>query len=118
MIVVQVMVTQGGWLSESTFLEARTCKQATNHPDRNGARLLTTVGGLAGYRDSQLTNIYAPSTMGHNDVWYSHPRKYGPGSRTCRVCGNPHGLIRKYGLDMCRQCFQQYSKSIGFQKLR
>ena len=23
--------------SESTFLEARTCKQATNHPDRNGA---------------------------------------------------------------------------------
>ncbi|KAL5266541.1 hypothetical protein ACHWQZ_G003795 [Mnemiopsis leidyi] len=56
--------------------------------------------------------------MGHDNVWYSHPRKYGPGSRKCRVCSNHHGLIRKYGLDMCRQCFQQYAKNIGFEKLR
>ncbi|KVI05857.1 Ribosomal protein S14 [Cynara cardunculus var. scolymus] len=35
--------------------------------------------------------------MGHSNVWNSHPKTYGPGSRTCRVCGNSHGLIRKYG---------------------
>ena len=28
-----------------------------------------------------------------------------------------HGLIRKYGLKMCRQCFCQYAKDIGFIKL-
>ncbi|KAK9275555.1 hypothetical protein L1049_022822 [Liquidambar formosana] len=54
--------------------------------------------------------------MGHTNVWNSHPKNYGPGSRTCRVCGNPHGLIRKYGLMCCRQCFRSNAKEIGFIK--
>jgi len=58
------------------------------------------------------------SKMPHSAVWNSHPKKYGPGSRACRVCGNPHGLIRKYGLNCCRQCFRTYSKDIGFVKYR
>ncbi|KAF2309651.1 hypothetical protein GH714_004459 [Hevea brasiliensis] len=33
-----------------------------------------------------------------------------------RVCGNPHGLIRKYGLMCCRQCFRSNAKEIGFIK--
>ncbi|CAN7099705.1 unnamed protein product, partial [Brassica rapa subsp. narinosa] len=55
--------------------------------------------------------------MGHDNVWNSHPKKYGPGSRTCRVCGNSHGLIRKYGLNCCRQCFRSNAKEIGFIKV-
>ncbi|PIA33169.1 hypothetical protein AQUCO_04200137v1 [Aquilegia coerulea] len=55
--------------------------------------------------------------MGHSNVWNSHPKTYGPGSRTCRVCGNPHGLIRKYGLMCCRQCFRSNAKEIGFIKV-
>ncbi|MQM14026.1 hypothetical protein Taro_046953 [Colocasia esculenta] len=54
--------------------------------------------------------------MGHTAVWNSHPKNYGPGSRACRVCGNPHGLIRKYGLMCCRQCFRSNAKEIGFIK--
>ncbi|XP_059353851.1 small ribosomal subunit protein uS14-like [Carassius carassius] len=54
--------------------------------------------------------------MGHQQLYWSHPRKYGQGSRSCRVCSNRHGLIRKYGLNMCRQCFRQYAKDIGFVK--
>ncbi|EEC69352.1 hypothetical protein OsI_38468 [Oryza sativa Indica Group] len=54
--------------------------------------------------------------MGHSNVWNSHPKNYGPGSRVCRVCGNPHGLIRKYGLMCCRQCFRSNAKDIGFIK--
>ncbi|TKY51023.1 40S ribosomal protein S29 [Spatholobus suberectus] len=54
--------------------------------------------------------------MGHSNVWNSHPKNYGPGSRACRVCGNPHGLIRKYGLMCCRQCFRSNAKEIGFIK--
>ncbi|KAM1006853.1 hypothetical protein COP2_003645 [Malus domestica] len=33
------------------------------------------------------------------------------------VCGNPHGLIRKYGLMCCRQCFRSNAKEIGFIKI-
>uniref|UniRef100_A0A673T6N9 Small ribosomal subunit protein uS14 n=1 Tax=Suricata suricatta TaxID=37032 RepID=A0A673T6N9_SURSU len=33
------------------------------------------------------------------------------------VCSNRPGLIRKYGLNVCHQCFRQYAKDIGFIKL-
>ncbi|KAK9715634.1 hypothetical protein RND81_06G178500 [Saponaria officinalis] len=56
--------------------------------------------------------------MGHSNIWNSHPKTYGPGSRTCRVCGNPHAIIRKYGLMCCRQCFRSNAKEIGFIKVR
>lgn len=56
--------------------------------------------------------------MGHDTIWNSHPKNYGLGSRKCRVCGNTHGIIRKYGLNICRQCFRQYAKDIGFVKYR
>ncbi|RXG69097.1 40S ribosomal protein S29 [Armadillidium vulgare] len=38
-------------------------------------------------------------------------------SREIRSCSNRHGLIRKYGLNMCRQCFREYASDIGFKKL-
>lgn len=34
-----------------------------------------------------------------------------------RVCGNSHGLIRKYALNCCRQCFRSNAKEIGFIKV-
>ncbi|KAK4554388.1 40S ribosomal protein S29 [Recurvomyces mirabilis] len=56
--------------------------------------------------------------MSHESVWYSRPRNYGKGSRECRVCTHPAGLIRKYGLNICRQCFREKSADIGFTKVR
>lgn len=56
--------------------------------------------------------------MGHSNIWNAHPKNYGPGSRACRVCGNPHAIIRKYGLMCCRQCFRSNAKEIGFIKYR
>ena len=35
-----------------------------------------------------------------------------------RVCTHPAGLIRKYGLNICRQCFREKSADIGFTKVR
>ena len=55
--------------------------------------------------------------MAHDNVWFSHPRKYGKGSRQCRVCAHQAGLIRKYDINMCRQCFREYAKDIGFLKV-
>ena len=34
-----------------------------------------------------------------------------------RACANKHGLVRKYGLNLCRQCFREYSADIGFKKV-
>ncbi|KAI7156850.1 hypothetical protein KC349_g5989 [Hortaea werneckii] len=56
--------------------------------------------------------------MSHESVWYSRPRTYGKGSRNCRVCTHKAGLIRKYGLNICRQCFREKSTDIGFAKVR
>ncbi|KFG28985.1 ribosomal protein RPS29 [Toxoplasma gondii p89] len=33
-----------------------------------------------------------------------------------RVCFNRHGMVRKYGLMMCRQCFRERANQIGFVK--
>ncbi|XXZ99364.1 40S ribosomal protein S29 [Meyerozyma guilliermondii] len=52
--------------------------------------------------------------MAHESVWFSHPRNFGKGSRQCRVCSSHSGLIRKYGLNICRQCFRERATDIGF----
>ncbi|KAL5347729.1 40S ribosomal protein S29 [Pseudogymnoascus australis] len=56
--------------------------------------------------------------MSHETVWNSRPRTYGKGSRECRVCTHKAGLIRKYGLNICRQCFREKAADIGFVKVR
>ncbi|KAJ5391264.1 hypothetical protein N7509_006754 [Penicillium cosmopolitanum] len=56
--------------------------------------------------------------MTHESVWFSRPRKYGKGARSCRVCAHRAGLIRKYGMNICRQCFREKSADIGFNKYR
>ncbi len=45
-------------------------------------------------------------------------RSYGKGSRQCTRCGNRNGLIRRYGLNLCRQCFREVAESLGFKKFR
>ncbi|KAK4452311.1 40S ribosomal protein S29 [Podospora aff. communis PSN243] len=55
--------------------------------------------------------------MSHESVWNSRPRNYGKGARGCRVCTHKAGLIRKYGLNICRQCFREKSADIGFVKV-
>ncbi|XP_065802762.1 small ribosomal subunit protein uS14-like [Muntiacus reevesi] len=55
--------------------------------------------------------------MGHQQLYWSHPKKFRQGSPSCWVCSNQLGLIWKYGLNMCCQCFRQYAKDIVFLKL-
>ncbi|XP_039748742.1 40S ribosomal protein S29-like [Pararge aegeria] len=52
--------------------------------------------------------------MGQPNIWFSHPRRYGQGSRSCRVCSYRHGLIRKYGLNI--STLSLYAHDIGFKK--
>lgn len=36
--------------------------------------------------------------------------------RKCKLCGTSKGLIQKYGLYICRKCFRDKAKEIGFKK--
>ncbi|MBL7100881.1 MAG: 30S ribosomal protein S14 [Nanoarchaeota archaeon] len=46
------------------------------------------------------------------------PRKFGKSTKKCTRCGNPRGNISKYGLNLCRRCFREIAKSIGWKKYR
>ena len=43
-------------------------------------------------------------------------RKHGRGTRKCVLCGRRKGLIRRYSLNVCRQCFREVAHDIGFKK--
>ena len=43
------------------------------------------------------------------------PRR-GEEGRMCRFCARRDGLVRKYGLIMCRQCFREKAPELGFRK--
>jgi len=44
------------------------------------------------------------------------PRKFGKASRECGRCGDHSALVRRYGLNLCRQCFRELAHKIGFKK--
>ena len=43
-------------------------------------------------------------------------RKFGRGANECRRCGRKRGLVRKYDIYLCRQCFREIAPEMGFQK--
>lgn len=43
-------------------------------------------------------------------------RYRGKGGRKCRICGTSRGVIRSYGLCICRRCFREVAEEIGFIK--
>ncbi|RMF05965.1 30S ribosomal protein S14 [Candidatus Woesearchaeota archaeon] len=43
-------------------------------------------------------------------------RKTGVTLRRCERCGRVRAHIRKYGLNMCRQCFRETALELGFKK--
>ncbi len=44
-------------------------------------------------------------------------RKFGKSTRRCRKCGRAGlGVIAKYNLYYCRQCFREEARKLGFKK--
>ena len=43
-------------------------------------------------------------------------RKFGKGTIECRKCQKKRGVISKYGLRYCRNCFKELAKELGFKK--
>ncbi|MCG2719426.1 MAG: 30S ribosomal protein S14 [Nanoarchaeota archaeon] len=45
-------------------------------------------------------------------------RTTGINLRPCKLCGRIGGNIQAYGLNICRQCFRENAKKLGFKKYR
>ena len=43
-------------------------------------------------------------------------RTVGKALRKCRRCGRNGAFIQKYNLGLCRQCFREIAKKLGFKK--
>ncbi len=43
-------------------------------------------------------------------------RKFGKYIKKCRKCGKRKGVIHKYNLMYCRQCFREQASGLGFKK--
>lgn len=44
-------------------------------------------------------------------------KKFGRGANECKMCGRKQGLIRRYHIMLCRQCFREWAPKIGFKKM-
>lgn len=42
--------------------------------------------------------------------------RFGRGARQCVRCARQSGLIRQYRLWLCRQCFREVARDLGFKK--
>lgn len=43
-------------------------------------------------------------------------RSHGIGKRKCSRCGRFGAHVNRYGLNLCRQCFRDQAKKLGFKK--
>ncbi len=55
--------------------------------------------------------------------WKKYLKHNAPKKRTsgqalhkCRSCGRTHAHIEKYQINLCRQCFREQAKELGFKK--
>ena len=67
-------------------------------------KVLKQIGGKPG----KLTKYQKHSTP--------KKRTQGQSTKKCRLCGNTHAVIHKYGIELCRKCFRETGPKIGFKK--
>ncbi|MDZ7730284.1 MAG: 30S ribosomal protein S14 [Natrialbaceae archaeon] len=39
-------------------------------------------------------------------------------AQSCQRCGRNQGLVGKYDINLCRQCFREIARDMGFKKYR
>jgi small subunit ribosomal protein S14 len=44
-------------------------------------------------------------------------KNYGRGAHQCQMCGRKQGLVRRYHIMFCRQCFREWAQKMGFKKM-
>ncbi|MDD3159694.1 MAG: 30S ribosomal protein S14 [Candidatus ainarchaeum sp.] len=63
---------------------------------------------------------YIPVKEKHTLVIVDKHQKKKVGKRNndkvCKICGTRKGFVSKYGLNICRRCFKDNAKRLGFKK--
>jgi len=51
-------------------------------------------------------------------IKHNEPKKRtcGQALKKCKLCGRTRAYIQKYNLNLCRQCFRDHAKKLGFKK--
>ncbi|WP_067048236.1 30S ribosomal protein S14 [Methanofollis ethanolicus] len=44
-------------------------------------------------------------------------KKLGRGANKCQICGRKQGLVSRYNIMFCRQCFREWASKMGFKKM-
>jgi small subunit ribosomal protein S14 len=52
------------------------------------------------------------------DVTGEHATRRTDERHQCRRCGREQGLVGKYDIFLCRQCFREVAREMGFKKYR
>jgi small subunit ribosomal protein S14 len=51
-----------------------------------------------------------------NEQTGEHATKRTGGNVECRRCERKQGLVGKYDINLCRQCFREVARDMGFRK--
>lgn len=58
----------------------------------------------------------APGAVHTGAVAKEMPRQVYGRKEGCHRCGRRRGIVRRYGMHLCRQCFREIAEEIGFKK--
>lgn len=67
-------------------------------------------------RLKELMEKYGPKHVKKTTLDERVEREFGKGAHRCDVCGRYGAHVRVYGLHMCRQCFREKARKLGFKK--
>lgn len=74
---------------------------------------MTTSDWKKAFKQLKAKPIILKKYIKHNSP---RQRSTGQALKKCKRCGQSGGLISKYGIGLCRCCFREVAKKIGFRK--
>ena len=74
---------------------------------------MTTINFIKAYTQLKEKQTICKKYLKHNSP---KKRTTGEALHKCRNCGRTHAHIQKYGIHLCRQCFREQAKDLGFKK--
>ena len=74
---------------------------------------MTTSNFNKAYSQLKVKPVIWKKYLKHNA-----PKKRSTGAalKKCKRCGNARAHIQKYNIHLCRRCFREHAKEIGFKK--
>ena len=98
--------------------ETEEKKEAKKEVPRDTEKKQVTLAQKIAYTPHSFVTVLPNGKIQQAHKRFTHPRHYGKDAHHCRVCNNTHGLIRKYGIDICRRCFRERADLLGFKQTK